>query len=90
MSDFHYNTEVGLDGGGDRWESFYWTTEPPTEPGWYWVTYAGGVSVIKVRQDEKGLWIEDGYYSDQRLAIDSAWKYHSHWLGPLPEPELPK
>ena len=69
---------------------FKWTTEPPTEPGWYWVTYAGGVSVIKVRQDEKGLWIEDGYYSDQRLAIDSAWKYHSHWLGPLPEPDLPK
>lgn len=63
-----------------------WTTTPPTAPGWYWAADAGRTPIIViVAESAKGLrafFISD----DESFDLD----YWSHWLGPLPEPEMPK
>lgn len=70
-----------------------WTTEPPTEEGWYWVKnkYTGAhdiepVYLVKVTHIENQVvWsieINGGSGED--------FSYFSHWLGPLPVPEPPQ
>jgi len=52
-----------------------WKTEPPTEPGYYWINeLINGESVLSVH------WFT---YACSDSII-------THWLGPLPTPELPK
>jgi hypothetical protein len=63
-----------------------WTTEPPTEPGWYWVKHKRHTDVFMVsvaHDDDKVLTVySDGY----PVPADNL----THWLGPLPPPEPPK
>ena len=59
-----------------------WTTEPPTEPGFYWVKeYRDSVPNIVLTYDtgEESLKCEDGQYV---LLMDTA-----KWAGPIQEPE---
>lgn len=75
MTDLHYNIETGHDGGGEEMYCFWWETEPPTEPGWYWVK-----EIINGEVARSVKWFT---YSPNDSKI-------THWLGPLPEPELPE
>jgi hypothetical protein len=71
------------------WSTFFlWTAEPPTQEGWYWVDYAGGVAIVEVFSENGECFVTDGYYGDQRKNVKEQ-DYHTHWLGPLPEPESP-
>jgi hypothetical protein len=65
----------------DRWlEVMEWTTEPPTVEGWYWVKRHSEIDLIFFQDGT----VTSSVYDNAR-ALD-----YSHWLGPLPEPELPK
>lgn len=63
-----------------------WTTSVPTSPGWYWVYGKDGIYMLNVRLGVLGLYIEsigqDILYAIEEYGI-------THWLGPLPEPDLP-
>ena len=64
---------------------YEWTTEPPTQEGWYWM-----------RVDDEDPQIVKVFYSPNRGKFiftdeeDHDVGCYSHWLGPLPVPELPK
>lgn len=62
---------------------YEWTTETPKEDGWYWAKHkhADEIEIVRV---EDGAVMEIFY--DAWTDINS----FSHWLGPLPVPELPK
>lgn len=66
---------------GER-NNIAWVAEPPTEPGWYWVVNSiGAVDMVELRES-------DLFY----VAGDNqTWPAFSftHWLGPLPVPEVP-
>ena len=58
-----------------------WTTEPPTEGGWYWIRYPDGeIACVEV------------FYSLGNMETDSDYVLDTvtHWLGPLPVPEPPE
>jgi hypothetical protein len=65
-----------------------WTTEPPTVEGFYWVydvkdkTYPAEVVLVYKRDGQMRVG-EDYEYSMP------AERYGTHFLGPLPAPELP-
>jgi hypothetical protein len=59
-----------------------WTTDPPTEPGWYWVYF--GIPGGRIVQYFKTL---DG---DVRSGNKDTDKHVKYWLGPLPVPEPPQ
>jgi hypothetical protein len=69
-----------------------WTTDPPTEEGWYWVNvkyqqnFQEKTKVVMLYCNEQGLFQHspDDYefFPDEKNFI--------HWLGPLPVPESPK
>lgn len=66
--------------GMDAYEAdklfFEWTTEPPTEAGWYWIrAKVIGHEVVGVAQ----------YPYTSNVNIDKI----THWLGPLPIPAPP-
>jgi len=54
-----------------------WTTEPPTREGWYWAS----VDVVGI---EARIIVHYPYPSNEN--VDKI----THWLGPLPIPELPR
>jgi hypothetical protein len=64
-----------------------WTTEPPTQEGWYWALVdrknptPSIVHVVSAFSHGK-LFIEIGREEEP---LD----WYSHWLGPLPVPEPP-
>ena len=67
-----------------------WTTEPPTEAGWYWVRWVsprGGkdeapdVVLVLVTQKDGPLHYEEAEGS--WLPIVDVW---TEWSGPIPEP----
>jgi len=72
-----------------------WTTETPTEPGWYWALNPGDVGgrgvVGLVRIHKSAI---DGELSLAFHGSDMSYylpyKFISHWLGPLPEPKVPE
>lgn len=73
-----------------------WTTEAPTEPGYYWVCFNSDKHIdlffvtesLEVDKQEITAWM---------FAKTSPWEYVSleflpidvHWLGPIPEPKPP-
>lgn len=66
-----------------------WTTEPPTQEGWYWVRWTArhrDVIIVQVLQSAEGeglvAWVGG---ADKPFALS----YFHPWLGPLPEPEPP-
>jgi hypothetical protein len=66
-----------------------WTTEPPTQEGWYWV-WSGEVKfppqiawVYHTKTKGYRMWI-GGEYDPWDIPLE--WKF----LGPLPVPEVPK
>ena len=72
-----------------RYENLEWTTTPPTVPGWYWVRkHNGDIDIDNVYECKGMFFIADGYFGDLDLAVTKA--SYTHWLGPLPIPELPK
>jgi hypothetical protein len=54
-----------------------WTTEPPTQEGWYWVNFK--------------IFVVDYVLPVQYPLRDTEENMHlaTHWLGPIPEPEKP-
>ncbi len=52
-----------------------WTTEKPTEPGWYWFEL-GPIYKISIR-----------YFNSAKLSIKSAIEKDAKWAGPIPMPE---
>jgi hypothetical protein len=82
-------TSCGISVGTKRLE---WRTEPPTEPGYYWACDMGP----NAEDLERILQVAYISYIGDRLTCsvhgDDNWPMHifTHWLGPLPEPELPK
>jgi hypothetical protein len=53
-------------------EALVWTTDTPTEPGWYWVKWSGGgttirhLNVFEIKREGHTM---------------------SHFAGPIPEPQ---
>lgn len=85
MSDYHYYVETGLDGGGDEWTPLYWAEETPTKEGWYWANHKEfGVEVVKFCVNSIG---HKYVTREGRMKFYSETEF-SHWLGPLPEPEI--
>lgn len=64
-----------------------WKEEAPKEKGWYWTVYAGEVDMHEVVDDRGALYV---IFADEREHIKDAPKYISYWLGPIPQPEMPK
>lgn len=79
--------------------SMQWTTDKPTNPGWYWVWYDvnkdsdgmypnGLIDMVKV-----DFWPDDnGIRILQFNTIDDGWwpvETMDYWIGPLPEPKAP-
>lgn len=62
---------------------FKWTTEQPTEPGWYWFRKTGPQKfsmqphIVKVRKCEGQLCIMNWRIPDA----------HTQWSGPIPVPK---
>jgi len=68
-----------------------WRTEPPTEPGWYfaWNPYWAGrrpTALVDVDFDKDGVLAIVIVGTDYMAPLST----HTHWLGPLPVPEMPK
>jgi hypothetical protein len=72
VSDYRYEIEHGI---GGEWVILEWTTNPPTQEGWYWVCVEDG--------HISATFIHNG--ADPKLMGDNV-----YWLGPLPVPEPPK
>ena len=59
-----------------------WTTEKPTQPGWYWLRNLIGLEIVKVWDTRRGLRV--GFLNGNRcfLKMDIA----GEWAGPLEPP----
>lgn len=53
----------------------HWSTEPPTEPGWYWAIRNGETQIVNIR---------DGVAFVVGLDDYCVLGLFTHWLGPLP------
>lgn len=76
----------------DRHQCFtQWTTEPPTEPGWYWAGRSNpddsAVFVIEIRLYPDGLFVFDGLETTPIADAPSVYGY-THLLRIEP-PEVP-
>ncbi len=61
-----------------------WSTEPPTQSGWYWIRNGWPQSFVAwVEAYESGI-VSVGH-------VGALWSVSdiTHWLGPIPEPEKP-
>jgi len=60
-----------------------WTTEKPTQDGFYWVWNGHERNMAEVIKDgtQFQVWIEDGWCRPDKF---------THFIGPLPEPEPPQ
>ena len=66
---------------------FTWTTEQPTEPGWYWAMERGEIRMYRF----DGKYVNDGNDGETSFDLEAArenWEI-THWLGPLPVPHPP-
>lgn len=62
-------------------DALEWTTNQPTQEGWYWAKHEDyGKSIVMVIKGEGSV------ACDLLLSLEG----FTHWLGPLPEPEAPK
>lgn len=73
-----------------------WLTSPPTEDGWYWAMHQNnsGPWMAWVDADDQNLRRGQGVYCvmGYKSEIEAAGflvEHFTHWLGPLPRPELP-
>lgn len=68
-----------------------WTTELPTQPGWYWVWLHADndrTAFVVELESVDGVLSWDAYYDMPPWTNLSA--IGSHWIGPLPVPAPPK
>jgi hypothetical protein len=70
-----------------------WTAEPPTQEGWYWAKPKKDGGLVSPQKDPRKIvvWVN----KDATIEVagyDSWWETENftHWLGPLPVPEMPK
>lgn len=64
-----------------------WSTTPPTEPGWYWTKTCRGAYLFNIEKSVGVLYFESvGMWWDEAM---EEYKI-THWLGPLPVPEMPE
>ena len=75
-----YTIDKGYD--GSLAETLNWTTEPPTQEGWYWATEDGGRPEV-VMYNGSSVYVR-GY----EVPLNP--KDFTYWLGPLPIPEPPQ
>lgn len=73
----------------DRVDKLTWTSETPTEPGWYWARNKGSVSMYRKQVLEIVCW-DDGVLvlmldCGKRIPIAD----NLMWAGPIPVPEEP-
>ncbi len=61
-----------------------WTTDKPTEPGWYWVRDGQQIEMVDLELDSGTLVVYA--VDDDHHTVDE----YSHWFGPLPQPEPPQ
>lgn len=68
-----------------------WTTEPPTEPGWYWARHANQKRLPGAIVVEIGAGLDGGLYAYPAGEGHHGWdmQMFTHWLGPLPVPAPP-
>ncbi len=67
-----------------------WTSEPPKEPGWYWLYTFGAVEIVKIVYSDyhKELWLEKmGTGMHQKYSKFLEQQIPHKWAGPIPEPE---
>lgn len=79
-----YDIEVNTGyGAGGSFTVLEWTTEPPTQEGWYWAheSIVNAIVIVRVTED---LRVRDVFVRSRALGE------YTHWLGPLPLPEMPK
>lgn len=83
----------------EAWNSLprhlHWTTETPTEPGWYWwrpeknivphMVYVVWESTMRSVQKDRMFVLYP--HSDVEFAVDER---PGQWAGPIPEPEEPR
>ncbi len=71
---------------------FVWSSEPPTEPGWYWSRDKEGLCVIEcenfVRMNgDEELGVFTPHDDDPlQLTPESVASFSGPWSGPIPEP----
>lgn len=84
----------------ETFKSWIWTTEPPTQEGWYWVysepEIAYGVNRDKLvkQEPETRLYYFNGHIwqfsPDDYEYTPMHEPFFKYWLGPLPLPEPPQ
>ena len=73
-----------------------WTTERPTEPGWYWFE-VGNDSPARMTRNIRAIVLvgEDPLYTPPRLRVQfpqgtfHVGRMGGRWAGPIPQPEEP-
>jgi hypothetical protein len=55
-----------------------WTTDPPTEPGWYWVRNTSDTTMSPYYFDSEEFWNGNDTYEP---------RWFTHFAGPIPEPQ---
>ena len=74
--EINVNTGYGIGGG---FYNFAWTTETPTQEGWYWV-------VMDYQDPEIKVQVKHLAAGDPPRWLSNV----THWLGPIPPPEMPE
>lgn len=62
-----------------------WTTEPPTQDGWYWTVEANDIFIVEVSKIGSRM-IVNYFGTLEESRVDE----FTYWLGPLPIPDPPK
>lgn len=60
-----------------------WTTEKPTEPGWYWYRTSRQQLIVEVVRLREKMYVHNGHIADD---LDD---YTGEWQGPLTPNEAP-
>ena len=93
MKGYHYNVYYGagrlvgniLDAKEGGISFFEWTTELPTQEGWYWAkNIQGNLEIVYMFLNRWDC------LTCKENDMDYAERVYISWLGPLPEPQLPK
>lgn len=89
---FGVTTEPILEKGAAQKNGEAWTTEPPTQEGWYWAKPDMSKKPEHDNVQVVYLWDWDGEPKVMVSGVEiSVPVFHfTHWLGPLPVPELPE
>lgn len=67
-----------------------WTTERPTESGWYWMQDGSSMAVVKIEIGTfDGFYIEWAWQAGSRMQTPLSCFKDMQWAGPLTEPKEP-